>query len=114
MGQTLAVLRETPDDRIGDSNAVDTESVVHEDRDMRNVTVSLEDEIALWARVQAAEHDMSLSRFLAELLRKEKERDSSYEEAMHAFLARPRTRLRDDPSVPYPTREELYDRTGLR
>ncbi len=35
---------------------------------MKNVTISLNEKIARWARVKAAEQDKSLSRFLAELL----------------------------------------------
>ena len=81
---------------------------------MRNITVSLDEELARWARVQAAEHDMSLSRFLAELLRKEKERDRGYETAMRAYLSRNPDLLFSEPGTRYPTKDEIHDRSSLR
>ena len=35
---------------------------------MRNVTISLDDEVARWARRQAAEHDTSVSKFISGML----------------------------------------------
>ncbi len=81
---------------------------------MRNVTICLDDETARWARVKAAEADKSLSRYIAELLARERRPSDEYEKAMDDFFSRPATVLRTDPSVPYPKREELYDRPGLR
>jgi hypothetical protein len=36
---------------------------------MKNVTVTLEEDVAHWVRVQAAEQHQSVARFLGELLR---------------------------------------------
>ena len=36
---------------------------------LRNVTVTLEEEVAKWARIEAARRDTSVSRLLAELLK---------------------------------------------
>lgn len=37
---------------------------------MRNVTVTLEEDVAQWARIEAARHDTSVSRLLGSLLKK--------------------------------------------
>jgi predicted DNA-binding ribbon-helix-helix protein len=36
---------------------------------LRNVTVTLEEDVALWARIEAARRDTSVSRLLGELLK---------------------------------------------
>ena len=56
---------------------------------MKNVTVTLDDELALWARVEAAKRDQSVSRFLASLL--EQERGAAAQQGRPAAqLAEPR------------------------
>jgi hypothetical protein len=47
----------------------------------RNVTVSLREEIARWARVRAAEENLSLSRFVGRMLEAEMRRNSDYGKA---------------------------------
>lgn len=93
---------------------VDTAPLIHEDRDMRNVTISLNDETARWARIKAAEADQSLSRFISGLLEKERCHGDDYIAAMNEFFAIQPWRLRDDPSERYPSRDELYDRPRIR
>ena len=83
--------------------------------DMKNVTVTLPEETALWVRVRAAEQDRSVSRWLAEMLEEMRRHEDDYEVAMERFLARarePRTLQWMDGRRP--TREELHDRAGLR
>jgi hypothetical protein len=79
----------------------------------KNITISTDRETARWVRVEAAKRDMSVSRFVGDLLRKQREQEDEYEQAMKAYLSREPVALRDDPDEPYPRREELYDR-GLR
>ena len=81
---------------------------------MRNVTVSLDESTVSWAKARAAHEDLSLSRYVASLLEKERCKDADYEAAMTGFFAVPVYPLRSDPSERYPTREELYDRPGVR
>lgn len=76
---------------------------------MRNLTVSLEDEVAKWARVYAAEHDMSVSRMVAETLREKMSRERAYEAARKRFFAREPRRLKRSGTA-YPKREAVYDR----
>lgn len=79
---------------------------------MKNVTVALEEEVALWVRIRAAEQNQSVSRYLAEMLRKQMAEGKAYDEAMGRFLARKPSRITD--SETYPSRESLHERPGLR
>jgi hypothetical protein len=79
----------------------------------RNVTVALDEETARWARVEAARRDVSVSSLLAQLLRERMRADEGYEAAMGAYLTRPAVPLRKR-RTPYPGRDELHDRAGLR
>ena len=80
---------------------------------MKKLTVRLDEKTAAWARSRAAEHDMSLSRFIGELLEGTMRGSHEYRTAMHAFLSRPPTDLNKD-GAPYPSRDELHDRDDLR
>jgi hypothetical protein len=80
---------------------------------VKNVTITLSEEVAKWARVRAAEQDKSLSRFLADLLVREMTRTTAYEEAMRDYLSRKPETLRGK-GDPYPSRADLYDRTRVR
>ncbi len=54
---------------------------------MKNVTISMEDEVARWLRLEAAKREMSVSRFLG-LLAKERMRfGRHYERAMRSASA---------------------------
>lgn len=82
---------------------------------MRNITISLSDEAAAWARKLAGERDTSISALVAELLEEKRLSSEAYQAAKRQFFAR---RAFDQPlSNPgdrYPTRDELYDRPVLR
>ncbi|HZQ76233.1 MAG TPA: hypothetical protein VFE55_02810 [Acidimicrobiia bacterium] len=79
----------------------------------RNVTITLDEDTARWARLEAARRDTSVSRLVGELLREHMRSEERYEAAMHAYLARGATKLRHRRS-PYPGRDELHDRAALR
>jgi len=76
---------------------------------MKNVTVTLDPEVARWARVRAAEQDMSLSRYLGELLRRERDGQAAYATAMQQYLEHSPEPLRE-PATPLPKRDELHER----
>ena len=80
---------------------------------MKNVTITLDEETAAWARVHAAERNMSLSRYVGDLLRERMRHSREYEQAMKGWLAEKPLKL-TGPWKPYPKREELYDRPVLR
>ncbi|MFA7238762.1 MAG: hypothetical protein WC091_01515 [Sulfuricellaceae bacterium] len=54
---------------------------------MRNVTVTLDKDVADWSRILAAKHNTSVSRMLGELLAEKMMRDERYAAAMEEFLA---------------------------
>jgi hypothetical protein len=95
---------------------------------MRNVTISLDDDLARSVRVRAAQCDKSVSRYIADLLRRDAgadvairtdprpeapELDEAYKAAMKAYFAIPGGPI-SEPGIPYPKREELYDRAVFR
>lgn len=76
---------------------------------MRNVTVSLDDETAHWARVEAACHDMSVSRFVGKVLRERMTSSEDFERAQRSYLSRGAQRLGSgDGSLP--GRDEIHRR----
>lgn len=80
---------------------------------MKNVTVSLPEDVALWLRGRAAEDGRSVSSWLANLIGEMRRREDEYEVAMERFLARKPRKL-DWSDHRKPTRDELHDRAGLR
>ena len=78
---------------------------------LRNVTVTLEEPVAYWARMEAARQETSVSRLLGSLLKERMLLDQSYEMAMNRALNR-ESFVKSDRR--YLTREEAHDRDGLR
>jgi hypothetical protein len=78
---------------------------------LRNITITLEEDLARWARVEAARRDTSVSRFLAGILKEQMSEKEDYERAMREALAREPFLSSDGP---YLTREEAHDRDRLR
>jgi hypothetical protein len=78
---------------------------------LRNVTVTLEEQVARWARIEAARNETSVSRLLGAILKERMLNNDGYRRAMRRALAR----------KPFPkkvgrylSREEVHDRAGLR
>jgi hypothetical protein len=78
---------------------------------LRNVTVTLEEDVAQWARIEAARQDTSVSRLLGALLKERMSAQDGYENAMRRALGR-EPFLRSDGR--YLTREEAHDRARTR
>jgi len=100
--------------KIG-GNAIDTKFVYHYNRVMkgklRNVTVTLEQQVARWARIEAARRDTSVSRLLGDILKERMLQSDGYEKAMRRALAR-KPFLKSDGR--FLSREEVHDRASLR
>lgn len=79
---------------------------------MKNITVTLDEKTAAWARIYAARRNMSLSRFLGELLHDKMRESREYENAMRQFLAVKPRNLSGGHA--YPSRNEINDRKMLR
>lgn len=53
---------------------------------MKNVTVTMEDAVAEWARMEAARRNTSVSRLIGEMLADKMRHDDAYERAMREAL----------------------------
>ncbi len=75
----------------------------------RNITVVLDEETARWVRVEAARSETSVSSWLGELLRRQREKEEGYSLAQHLFLGRAARPLGPE-GAPLPTRDEIHTR----
>lgn len=80
---------------------------------MKNITITLPEEAARWARVRAAELDTSVSRLVGDLLTDLMHREEGYRAAMRFALA-PKPLKLSAPHGRYPSRDEVHERNGLR
>jgi hypothetical protein len=78
---------------------------------LRNITVTLEEHVARWARLEAAGKDTSVSRLLGEILKQAMLEEDGYQLAMRRALAR-KPFLKTDGR--YLSRKEVHDRANLR
>ena len=78
---------------------------------LRNITITLEESLARWARIEAARSDKSVSRFLAGILKERMMQKNNYEVAKRRALAR-KPFLKTDGR--YLSREQAHDRERLR
>ena len=92
---------------------LDTNFVLHYSCGMKNVTITLDEEVARWARIRAAEGDTSLSRLVGELLRQKMLDEGNYQTSMQNYLAKSARVLKKQGDT-YPDREILHDRQSLR
>lgn len=79
---------------------------------MKNVTITLDEKVARWARVWAAERNISVSRFVGQLLETKMREESGYDMAMTQFLSVPPQSLKKKGR--YPSRDVLHERADLR
>jgi len=82
-------------------------------RKLRNVTVTLDEGTARWARIEAAKRDTSVSRLIGEMLQERMAGERAYEAAQARYLAQ-EPGLHRRPGKSLPSREELHDRANLR
>jgi hypothetical protein len=80
---------------------------------VKNVTVTLDEETARWARLEAAKRAVSVSRLIRDLLRENMRQNRTYEVAMRRYLSAP-ARILNEAGAPYPSRDEIHDRASLR
>ena len=76
---------------------------------MKNVTVSLPEEVARWSRVWAVEYDTSVSQMLGLFLKEKMDSEKQYSQAMHSFLQRKSVMLKEK-GESYPSRDALHER----
>jgi hypothetical protein len=80
---------------------------------MKNITISMPDDLARKVRVMAAEEDTSMSQFLCRLAEEKVRSKCSYQAAMERYWSRKHGGIRTE-GGPLPSRESLYDRNVLR
>jgi len=78
---------------------------------LRNITITVDEDVARWARIEAAKEDTSVSRLVGEMLRERMAEEENYEKAMKRALGRKPFGKSDGK---YLTRKETHDRAGLR
>ena len=78
---------------------------------LRNITVTLEEDVARWARMQAAREETSVSRLLGGILKERMVGQDGYQHAMRRALAR---KPFPESDGRYLSREEAHDRARLR
>lgn len=80
----------------------------HYNRAMKNITIKLDDDVAHWSKVWAAEHNTSVSRILGELLKQMRKDKTGYAKAMRQFLEVDAQPVKN--AGKYPSRDELHER----
>lgn len=78
---------------------------------MRNVTITVEESVLEWVRIEAAKRGSSVSRLVGELLAEKMRQEDAYAQAMREALRFQSWGVSDGP---YLTREEMYERARFR
>lgn len=76
---------------------------------LRNVTITVDEETARWARIEAAKLGTSVSRLVGGMLREHLQSAAVYEGAWRSSSNRPTTVLKEAGGL-YPTRDEIHSR----
>jgi len=76
---------------------------------LKNVTITLDEKVASWARVRAAEREISVSRLVGEMLKETMLQEESYQALMQRYLSQS-PHLLKEPGNRYPDRDELHER----
>jgi hypothetical protein len=76
---------------------------------MKNVTITVEEEVVRWARIRAAEKETSLSRLVGEMLKEKMQEQKTYHTAMKRYLSQAPRALKKR-GEKYPQRKDLYGR----
>lgn len=82
-------------------------------RNLKNVTITLDEEVARWARIEAARQDTSVSQLVSQLLRERMLGTDEYALARERYFAQS-ARVHRPPGARLPTRDELHERDDLR
>jgi len=76
---------------------------------MKNVTITLKEEVARWARIRAAKENKSVSRLVGEMLREKMLVEDTYTVSMQQYLSQQPRKLKKT-GTRYPLRSELHER----
>jgi hypothetical protein len=76
---------------------------------MKNITITLDEDVARWAKIHAAKQEKSLSRLVGEMLKRKMAEEEHYKVAMQHYLSQAPFQIKASGSV-YPKRENLHER----
>ena len=76
---------------------------------MKNITITLPDDLARRAKVLAAEHNTSVSKYVGELLAEKVDAELRYEQSMRQWNAHKPSVLNES-RKPYPSRSDVHER----
>jgi hypothetical protein len=79
---------------------------------MKNVTITVEETVLEWVRIEAAKRNSSVSRLVGEMLADKMRHDDAYLRAFEEWKA-DRVRF-DSGGQPYPRRADIYDQGPVR
>ena len=82
---------------------------------MKNITITMEDDVAEWVRIEAAKRNASVSRLVGEWVGESMRQQDAYEQAMRAALkfetwAMPGPLSAATDAPPMTSRDDQYDR----
>lgn len=80
---------------------------------MKNLTITLDERTAAWARIYAAQRGKSVSRLLGEILQERMREVRDYDDAMRRHLSKKPFKFQWA-DAGRPMRDELHDRANLR
>jgi hypothetical protein len=80
---------------------------------VKNITITLDEQIAAWVRMAAAKRKMSVSRLIGDLLHDRMREARDYNEAMRRFFSHKPFNF-EWAGGRRPTREEIHDRARAR
>ena len=75
---------------------------------LKNMTITVEEEVARWARVKAAEKNTSVSKLVGQMLAEQMKQSDEYWRAYEHWKSIPGFPARE--GVKYLSREEIHDR----
>jgi len=79
---------------------------------MKNVTITLDEKVASWARIRAAAMETSVSRLVGEMLKEKMLEEETYKTSMQRYLSQSPSLIKE-PGTKYPSREKLHERQNL-
>lgn len=69
----------------------------------------MEEKVASWARIRAAEMETSVSRLVGEMLKEKMIEEQNYRSSMQHYLSQTPHMIRE-PGAKYPNREKVHER----
>lgn len=74
---------------------------------MKNITITIEPDVAKWAKIRAAKNDTSLSRMVGQMLKSEMLAEKRYQTSMKQFLSQSPLMIKAS-GQPYPSRDDIH------